>query len=167
MRALILIIAFIFTSTAWALPCREFENVAEYLSTKKFIAATREHRHLKREPEIKVSDVNQAKSIAFRFPAFEELGFGKVAGEGWKPYMGRLEKSSLNGKQVGWEISNDKGHARLRLDWDPDKGAHYNIEITRRKVGEASETHKLAIKFDCGPTPCSERQLSQMVMRMQ
>lgn len=166
MRTLIFILTFLLTFNSWALPCRQFESVAEYLNTKKFIAASRDYRRLQREPELRLADVNQAKSITYRFPAFEELGFGKPGGEGWKPYHGRLQKSALHGKQVGWEISNSKGHARLRIDWDPQKGAHYNIEITERSSGRP-ETHKLAVRFECGASPCTEQQVVRMVERMQ
>jgi len=123
-------------------------------------------RDLKREAHIDLHDINQAKTVAYRFPAFEELGFGKPGGQGWKPYSGRLEKSALYGKKIGWEVKNDNGYARLRLDWDPEKGAHYNIEITEKKFGK-SETHKLAVSFKCGERPCTQDQVVKMAERMQ
>lgn len=146
--------------------CLDYDKLADYLNTKKFVKVSRDMRALKREPTIDLHDINQAKTVAYRFPAFEELGFGKPGGEGWKPYSGRLEKSALYGKKIGWEVKNDNGYARLRLDWDPQKGAHYNIEITEKKGGR-SETHKLAVSFKCGNNPCTQDQVVKMAERMQ
>lgn len=157
-----LIILLLFSHVLYAKSCREYEKVAEYLNTQKFIKASRDHKALKREPNLNVGDVNQARVLAYRFPAFEELGFGAPGSKGWEVYKGRLEKSGLYDKKIGWKIKNDKGFARLRLDWDPDKGAHYNIEITQK-----NETHKLAISFLCGNQKCTEAQVLKMAERMQ
>jgi hypothetical protein len=159
MRALIL---FVFLcEIAFGRSCKEFEKVADYLNTQKFIKASRDHRVLKVEAQLNVDDLNQARTLAYRFPAFKDLGFGIPGGEGWKVYEGRMERSVLNGKKVGWEIKNENGHARIRLDWDPQKGAHYNLEITEKKAGK-SETHKLAINFLCQGQKCSEDQIKKM-----
>lgn len=166
MRTLIFIVAALYTLPAIALSCKQYENVAEYLNTKKFIAASREHRALKREPRLDLGDVNQARSVAYRFPAFEELGFGRPGSSGWTPYTGRLSKSSLNGKKIGWNVKNEKGSARVRLDWDPEKGGHYNIEITQSVNGK-KETHKLAVGFLCGNAKCTEAQILKMAEKLQ
>jgi hypothetical protein len=166
MRALILFITLLSTTSLFALPCKQYDKVAEYLNTKKFIAASREHRALKKEPQLNLGDSNQARSVAYRLPAFEELGFGKPGSAGWSSYKGRMEKSSLNGKKIGWEVKNDKGHARVRLDWDPEKGGHYNIEITQSVNGK-KETHKLAVGFLCGNVKCSEAQIIKMAEKLQ
>lgn len=153
--------------TGWALgrSCREFEKVADYLNTQKFIKASRDHRSLKVEPHLNVEDLNQARTLAYRFPAFKDLGFGNPGGEGWKVYQGRMERSVLNGKKVGWEIKNENGHARIRLDWDPQKGAHYNIEITEKNAGK-SETHKLAVNFLCQGRKCTEEDVKRMAEKL-
>lgn len=164
MRALIIFL--LLSSQAFARNCKQYEKLADYLNTKTFIKVSKEHRALKREPHVDLADINQAKVTAFRFPAFEDLGFGKPGGRGWVPYEGRMSKSGLYGKKIGWEIKNENGHARLRLDWDPEKGAHYNVEITEKKNGR-SETHKLAISFNCGTQKCSEQQLLKIAERMQ
>ena len=159
MRALII---FVFLCEfAFGRSCKEFEKVADYLNTQKFIKASRDHRVLKVEAQLNVDDLNQARTLAYRFPAFKDLGFGNPGGDGWKVYEGRMERSVLNGKKVGWEIKNENGHARIRLDWDPQKGAHYNLEITEKKAGK-SETHKLAINFLCQGQKCSEDQVKKM-----
>lgn len=163
---LTLIILFNF-SAAWS-RCGDFSEAAQYLNTQRFVQASRQSRSSGAgELTVNLRDVSQAKSLAFRFPAFENLGFG-LPGRLWRPYNSRLERSSLFGKRVGWEINNDNGHARIRLDWDPQKGAHYNIEITQRSVaGGRSETHKMAVGFQCQNRPCTERQVLRMVERMQ
>lgn len=163
MRALIVLV--LLTGWAHGRSCREFEKVANYLNTQKFIKASRDHRALKVEPHLNVEDLNQARALAYRFPAFKDLGFGNPGGEGWKVYQGRMEKSVLHGKKVGWEIKNQNGHARLRLDWDPQKGAHYNIEITEKKAGK-SETHKLAVNFLCQGQKCSEEEVKRMAEKL-
>ena len=163
MRALII---FLISFSAWSMPCRQYANVAEYLNTQKFIKASRDHRSLRREPQLNLGDINQAKALSYRFPAFQDLGFGRPGGQGWSAYIGRHPRSVLNGKRIGWEIRNQNGHARVRLDWDPDKGAHYNIEITDKKGGR-NETHKLAVSFLCGEKKCTEGQVLRMAERMQ
>lgn len=112
-----------------------------------------------------VADASQARALAMRFSAFKDMGFG-LPGKTWKPYVGRLEKSGLYGKRVGWETSNAKGFARVRLDWDPVKGAHYNIEITE-KVEGVSKTHKLAISFECQQRVCTEQEVLKMAEGIQ
>jgi hypothetical protein len=164
MRALILLA--LITTSIYGKSCKEYEKVSEYLNTQKFIKASRETRALKKEPKLNLGDINQARMLAYRFPAFEELGFGKPGSRGWTKYTGNLEKSLLFGKQTGWEIKNDKGHARVRLDWHPEQGAHYNIEITEKKNG-SKETHKLAINFQCADKKCTEDQVRKMAERMQ
>jgi hypothetical protein len=146
--------------------CREYEKVADYLNTKKFVKASREYRILKKEPLLNLGDINQARAISYRFPAFEDFGFGRPGGPGWTVYKGRHPKSVLNGKDIGWEIKNSNGHARVRLDWDPDKGAHYNIEITKKALGK-TENHKLAVSFLCGNAKCTEQQLLKIADRLQ
>lgn len=161
-----LIIAFIFSSTVEAKHCREMQKVGEFLNTNKFINASREARKDKHEAHLDLEDVNQAKMLAYRFPAFEDLGFGRPGGPDWHFYESRHPHSVLNGKKVGWEVKNGNGHARVRLDWDPEKGGHYNIEITEKKANR-HETHKLAISFLCGGKKCTEHQIEKMAEKMQ
>lgn len=163
MRALIL---FLLSFQVWGKNCQQYDNVADYLNTQKFIKVSRDHRSLKREPHLNLGDINQAKTLAYRFPAFNDLGFGLPGSSGWTSYIGRHPKSVLNGKRIGWEVRNSNGHARVRLDWDPEKGAHYNIEITDKRHG-TNETHKLAVSFLCGNTKCTEQQVLRMAQRMQ
>lgn len=146
--------------------CATYEKLADYLNTKKFIQISKEQRLLKKEALLELGDINQARSVAYKFPAFKELGFGNPGGTGWTSYKSRLEKSAVHGKKVGWNIKNDKGNARIRLDWDKEKGAHYNIEITQ-KVNGKSETHKLAISFMCEGKPCTEKQYIKFTDKIQ
>lgn len=180
-----LIFAF-YSIDASAIKCNTYEKLADYLNTKKFIQANKDYTLKKQdyalklkdpkiknksslvkptEPLLQLSDINEARSIAYNFPAIKELGFGSPGGRGWTSYVGRLESSSSYGKKVGWSIKNDKGHARVRLDWDKEKGAHYNIEITQ-KVNGKSETHKLAVSFLCEKKPCTEKQYLKFAEKM-
>lgn len=164
MRALILF--FFISNFAFGKSCENFDKLADYLNTQKFIKVSRDHKSLKREPQLDLIDITQAKSVAYRFPAFKDLGFGSPGGDGWKPYVGRHPKSVLNGKKIGWDIKNENGYARVRVDWDPEKGGHYNIEITQKKNG-VNETHKLALTFKCGDKKCTEKQVQKMVEHLQ
>ena len=156
---------FLISLSVQAAGCKNYSQLAEYLNTKKFIQASRDHRKLHgRELTIELADINQARSVAYRFPAFEELGFGAPGGAKWAPYPSRHPHSVFHGKNVGWEIHNEKGHARVRVDWDPDKGAHYNIEIHEKGK---TDTHKMAISFKCGDKPCTQEQALKMVEKWQ
>lgn len=146
--------------------CGDFTKAAELLTPDRFVQRSRESRALGvGELSVNLQDVNQAKSLAFKFPAFQQMGFG-LPGREWQPYNSRMQRSAMFGRRVGWETrSADGGHARVRLDWDPQKGAHYNIEISKTVNGR-SETHKLAVGFQCQNRPCSERDVVQMLERM-
>ncbi|AVG17720.1 hypothetical protein CFN79_18645 [Chromobacterium vaccinii] len=61
-----------------------------------------------------------------------------------EPYIGRLGSSLGNGKVVG-RVSAD-GKVRWRLDYDPDKGTHINIEDFRE--GKGDKARKIVIPFD-------------------
>jgi hypothetical protein len=178
------------TSHAWGMKCKDYDNVAKYLDSKQFVRASRDRMDLielarhererarkkgiavdpkyrdidinKKELDLAVGDVNQAKVLAYRFPAFEDLGFGKPGNAGWTRIEGKLERSGLHGKKVGWRIENEKGIAEVRIDWDPKIGAHYNLEMSEGKT-----RHKLAIAFECGGKPCTEAQVIKMAERME
>ena len=61
-----------------------------------------------------------------------------------KPYVCRLEASSAKGKIVGRISANRK--VRWRLDYDPNKGIHINIEDFRN--GKGADAIKIAIPFE-------------------
>ena len=72
------------------------------------------------------SSLERARNEAIRWLESKGVRFG--------PYreieIGRLERSALNGKEVG--VRSPPGHRpfwRLRLDYDPTKGCHFNAEI--------------------------------------
>ena len=60
-----------------------------------------------------------------------------------KPYIGTLSASAGYGKVVG-RVSAD-GKKRWRLDYDPDKGMHINIEDFSK--GKGSKGVKVVIPF--------------------
>lgn len=158
-----LILALFFSTVAEARLCRGLEQAAEFLNTNSFLARSRREA---REMDVSLADINQARSFAFRFPAFRDLGFGLPNAQDWRRYRGRLENSQLHGRDIGWEISNDSGHARVRLDWDPQRGGHYNIEISRMHNGRR-ENHRLAVNFQCNNHPCSSQEVTRMAENMQ
>jgi hypothetical protein len=163
MRTLVVFVLFITSTNSWSKKCIDYENVANFMNTRNLVRESREHRRkYGREPEVQVGDLNQARVLAMRLPAFDDLGFGQPGTSGWKPYLARHPQNPLNGKNAGFEIRNEKGHARVRLDWDPQKGAHYNIEITPKKMGSSEETVKLAIRFPCHGRECTREEFASM-----
>lgn len=53
--------------------------------------------------------------------------------------MVTMDKSSLKGMRSGWQMKNANGDiARVRLDFDPNKGGHYNIEVFKKGPKEKS-----------------------------
>jgi hypothetical protein len=117
-----------------------------------------------RELTLDVGDIGQAKTLAMRFPAFEDLGYGLPGGKGWQLRPVTMESSVLKGKNVVWQTGDGKnGHAIARLDWDPVKGGHYNIEM----MDKDKVTHQLAIKFLCNGSPCTKEEVLKIAERME
>jgi hypothetical protein len=73
-----------------------------------------------------------------------------VIGAHYDVVIGRLGHGL--GQEVGVE-SNSGTHRRIRLDWDPGKGCHYNVE-----VGKGSSRKKHAFRF-----PGSEAWLQKLM----
>lgn len=61
-----------------------------------------------------------------------------------QPFIGTMEKSAGYGKIVGRETADHK--ARWRLDYDPNKGMHINVEDFRN--GKKDKAIKYAIPFE-------------------
>ncbi|AJI26189.1 pre-toxin TG family protein (plasmid) [Bacillus cereus E33L] len=61
-----------------------------------------------------------------------------------QPFIGTMEKSAGYGKIVGRETADHK--ARWRLDYDPSKGMHINVEDFRN--GKKDKAIKYAIPFE-------------------
>ncbi len=61
-----------------------------------------------------------------------------------KPLIGRLKASAGHGKTVGFQSAD--GKLRLRLDFDPAKGPHFNFEDFR--YGKGSNAVKIALPFE-------------------
>ncbi len=117
-----------------------------------------ERRRLGQDPEpeeaFKIGDIQQARNYAFNFPAIRDLGFPPPTANTWTPHVKRaLGGSRAAGMRDGWKISHNGRYAVIRLDFDPQKGMHYNIELEDAQ----RRTHKLAVEFECGNRPCNER----------
>jgi hypothetical protein len=162
MRAVIL---FMFIASLVYAKCEHLEQAADMLDTKKMLKA---YKASKLEPTVKLSDVNQARTYVYRHPTLKELGFGTPDKSAWKPYHSRLEKSSFHSKRIGWEKKLNSGaSARVRIDWDPTSGAHYNIEVFKAKIDGKSENIKLKVEFDCAGKKCTEKEVLAMVNSFQ
>ncbi|WP_370467720.1 hypothetical protein [Rummeliibacillus sp. SL167] len=61
-----------------------------------------------------------------------------------QPYTGTLKSSAGYGQVVGRQSAD--GKVRWRLDYDPDKGTHINIEDFRK--GKGVNARKIAIPFE-------------------
>lgn len=167
MRALVML--FLIPCLAYPLTrrCPDYQRASELMSTRTFREQSRALQASTGQREIRLSfnDVNQAREYAYNFPALREWGFIGDQRTLASPYISRLESSSLHQRPVGRTFRKENGDvAVVRLDWDPDKGAHYNINITRH-TPQGRENYRLAISFDCGPAPCTEAQTLRMIQR--
>lgn len=150
---------------AFALSCDRVEKISEYVSMngKKFMDAYKKHKLAGNADELRVAvgDVNQARKLAYNFPALKDMGFPAI-GKSWEPFVVKMERSSLKGLRSGWKHINEAGDiAIVRLDYDPIKGAHYNIDITKKTM-KGKEPYKLSIEFDCNGLPCTGDQVKKL-----
>jgi hypothetical protein len=80
--------------------------------------------------------IELARNAALEF--LEAEGGGAI-GAHYDVVIGRLGYGQ--GQEVGVE-SNAGTHRRIRIDWDPTKGCHYNVE-----VGKGGRRKKHAFRF--------------------
>jgi RHS repeat-associated protein len=86
----------------------------------------------KRKPEQiteNYSDFNQARNRALDI-------LGDIDPHNRVPYVGRLESAPTFGRVVGFETTVNGVKKRFRVDYDPNKGPHINVEIGRGKDAE-------------------------------
>jgi hypothetical protein len=83
----------------------------------------------------RVDTYEQARNKAFEL--IGDLGIDA------KPMIGTLERSQGYGKVIGRQSADEK--LRWRLDYDPDKGMHINVEDFRE--GKKEKAKKTAIPF--------------------
>lgn len=161
MRALI----FFFLTISFAqATCRSFQRAEELLDTRKFLESSGDRmirneqlrrRGLPTEPEemLPLGDINQARNYVQNFPAFRDLGFPPLSAETWRPHIKRnVGGTAAAGLRDGWRISMNGRAAVVRLDFDPRKGMHYNVEVE----DALHRTHKLAVSFPCNGRPCTQ-----------
>ncbi|OFZ18016.1 MAG: hypothetical protein A2X94_04510 [Bdellovibrionales bacterium GWB1_55_8] len=188
MRHLIWIVAFAMTSTALAKPmaassCSKWQQLAKQIEPKAFFEQAR-----KKSEEAKIAgksgqripgevvfdqldNFDQARNLAFNFPPGDRLGvsfrdYGKLT-----RYKATMGSSVLNGRYVGWRQDfSDGSSAIVRLDWAPDRGAHFNIEYLKVR-SRANPAHrdnfKAAIMFKCQGRPCTEKEVLQLSKQFQ
>jgi len=159
----------LFPVYSFALSCEKAEKMGEFLNMngQKFMEASKKHKQAGNLGELSVSvgDVNQARKMAYKFPALQDLGFPPVT-KSWEPFIVKMEKSSLKGMRSGWKHTNANGDiAIIRLDFDPIKGGHYNIDVTK-KTPTGKQSYKLAIEFDCNGKPCTSEQVVKLAQGM-
>jgi hypothetical protein len=134
------------------------------LDSKSFIEVSKDHLHRNRErrllglppeaePSLSLADINQARSFTMNFPAIRDLGFPPISAAEWSPHLKRaVGGSKAGGLRDGWKINHHGRYAVVRLDFDPVKGMHYNIELQ----DQMKRTHKLSVQFNCNNRPCTE-----------
>ncbi len=174
---LLLIGLILIPSLSYALSCKQAEELGEYMSMngRGFIEKYKAHKIKieelkKKDPKAKIKDseltlalddVNQARRTAYNLPALKDLGFPPV-GKNWEPFVVKMESSSLKELRSGWQFKTANGDvARVRLDYDPVKGGHYNVEVFK-KGASGKEPAKLAITFNCNGKPCTGDQIKKM-----
>lgn len=105
------------------------------------------------EESLHHNDINQARNFAINFPAIRDLGFPEFNPRTWTPHIKiAVGNSRAAGLRDGWKINHNGKYAVIRLDYDPQKGMHYNIELEE----SPGVTHKLTVEFDCNNRPCTE-----------
>jgi hypothetical protein len=87
------------------------------------------------ELEYQYDTIERARNAAIKWLENQ----GAVFGPHRRIAIGRL--GVLEGKEVGIS-STQKPFWRIRLDYDPDKGPHFNVEF-----GEGTRRKKAAFKF--------------------
>jgi hypothetical protein len=170
MWSLTLISSFLISLSVNALTtrCPDFDRASELLNTRRLEQVSRDTYAASgtREIRLRFTDASQASEFAYRLPALREWGFVGNNHATAVPHIASLERSSLYGIQTGRTFRNPEGDvATIRLDWDPEKGAHYNISITRH-TERGRENHRLALEFQCGESPCTAQQVRVMAERM-
>ncbi len=163
-----LLILILIPELAWSYSCKSLDEAAKFLNTKEWMKTSREFRIAKKgEPFIELSSKEAATNYAYRFPAFDKFGFGKPNALEWTKVTGRMESSLLKGKTIGWERKLEDGSwARIRIDYSPEAGAHYNIEM--RVPGESNkfEMHKLSVHFNCADHNCTPQEVLKMAEKL-
>jgi hypothetical protein len=123
------------------------------------------------EVEIELKSREAARYFTQNHSLFHKYKFGtptSAPGSEWIPFKSNLSKSKFYGKYVGFEKKLKNGnYARYRLDWDPNKKAHYNAEMTVIDEMGKTKNIKFATKFKCNGVPCTEDQINAFVERMQ
>lgn len=146
-------------------PCEYFEKTAHFMEYKKVneLYKANKARGLS-EPVAKVNTIEEARNFVYKNPMTKELGFGDISGgNGWEKFTVNMERSTLYGKRTGWEkklANND--YMKIRLDYDPAKGAHYNVDMRITGANGKRETVKYAVAFDCAGKPCTEKEVLKM-----
>ena len=98
--------------TSFALDCNKAEKMGEFLhmNGEAFMDASKKHKLAGHADELRVSagDVNQARKMAYKFPALQDLGFPPVT-KSWDTFIVKMDKSSLKGMRSGWKYKNANG----------------------------------------------------------
>lgn len=147
---------------------QQARDAVDYLNPKVWIERYREsHAKSKREPVVEFDSYEHARNYVFNFKPLESLGFTLPNSNEWKRYFSRLPASKAAGKVTGWEQTLQNGsHARIRLDYSPELGTHYNIEVRHLKPNGGFEHVKLAVPFKCGNQACGEQEYQKIIERM-
>lgn len=119
------------------------------------------------EVTVHATDFEAARNMVFDLPVLRELGYGRPNIGEWRVFQSNLERSALYGRMVGYERRLENGRlARVRLDWDSSKGAHYNVEIEGPDGNLRTVNYDLAVTFRCQGRPCSEAEVYELQNRL-
>jgi PHD/YefM family antitoxin component YafN of YafNO toxin-antitoxin module len=103
----------------------------------------------------------ETRRFVYDLPVYQNLGLGTPP-NGWQRIEGSLENTAFFRRPTGYRRMINGREARIRVDWDPTKGAHYNIELPGVDANGRAVTHKLAVGFRCGGRPCTEAEVFDM-----
>ena len=111
--------------------------------------------------------VEQARDFVFRFPLLKKLGVPFDDYSKWERFAVTMNSSDFYGLKVGWQrVVPGGGKARIRLDYDPNIGLHYNIELMKVNVDGTPSNYLYAIRALCNGEVCSRKQAKKIAEKL-
>ncbi|HAR41283.1 MAG TPA: hypothetical protein DCS07_01415 [Bdellovibrionales bacterium] len=163
--------------------CSKWAKLAEQIEPRSFFEQARKKSVEAREAAkngIKIpgeviyeqlDTFDQARNLAFNFPPGESLGISFRDYSRLDRFQVTMDSSSLKGKYVGWKQKLPDGSVGVvRLDWEPGRGAHFNLEyekIPNKANPSVRENFKAAIHFKCQGRPCTEAEILALARQFQ
>lgn len=143
---------------------QKFNDIEKFSDPKEL---EKQYKMQQSDVIIHFNGVEDARFFAQNHTIFKKYGFKPPTHSpmnNWVPYVSTLEKSKAKGRIVGYENKLENGNwARYRIDWSPEDGAHFNVEMKVKGRFGQSKNIKFATFFKCNNEPCTEAQVLKMI----